>query len=261
MAIHRIYAVLLRYFYDFSRQGDRLVDVFYWPTIDLLLWGLTSLFIKSFAPELPQIILIIVSGIIFWLFVWRAQSDMSVSLLEDLWNKNLINMFVSPLKFSEWLASFIILGILKIILSFFFAAALAYILYEVNIFYFGFYLIPFALLLMMTGWWVGMFVNSLIMRYGSRIQTLAWSMVMVISPFSAIYYPLSILPDWLQKIAAFVPTSYIFEGAREVINQGTLDPRKLLYSFILNLIYISLGLIFLKKSFKKMLNRGLINLY
>lgn len=261
MKFHRINAVLLRYFYDFSRQGDRLVDVFYWPTVDLLLWGLTSVFIKSFAPELPQIILIIVSGIVFWLFVWRAQSDMSVSLLEDLWNKNLINMFVSPLKFSEWVVSFIILGFLKIIISFFFAAAMAYALYEINIFYFGFYLIPFALLLMMTGWWVGLFINGLIMRFGTRIQTIAWSMVMIISPFSAIYYPLSILPEWMQKIAALVPTSYIFEGARQVISQGALDPRKLIYSLALNLIYISLGLIFLKKSFKKMLNRGLINLY
>ncbi|MDO8592942.1 MAG: ABC transporter permease [bacterium] len=261
MRFHRIIAVLLRYLYEFKRQGHRLVDVFYWPVVDLLLWGLTSVFVKSFAPELPNIVLIIVSGIVFWLFVWRAQSDMSISLLDDLWNKNLINMFVSPLKFSEWIISFIILGFLKIIIGFLFAALIAFILYQVNIFYFGFYLIPFALLLMMTGWWVGMFVNSLIMRLGSNMETLAWSMVMVISPFSAIYYPLSILPGWMQKISLLVPTSYIFEGARQVIDQGTLDWSKIIISLALNLIYLLLAIIFLKKSFKKMLQRGLISLY
>lgn len=261
MKLHRIYGNILRYIYFFRRSLDRLTDAFYWPLIDLLLWGITSSYFKSFAPQAPQFVLIIVSGIVFWIIVWRGQYEISVNLLEELWNKNLINIFVSPLKFSEWVLSLLTIGIIKAFLTFSFALLAAFILYHVKIFFYGFYLIPFILLLIMTGWWVGFFVAGIILRYGSKLQTLAWSMVYVISPFSAVFYPLSVLPQWAQNIAVFVPTSYVFEGIREVINTGHLDPQKLYLSFSLNFIYLILSIIFLKRSFNKALNKGLVRLY
>jgi len=261
MKIHRIYGLLLRSVMNLMHSLDRLADLFYWPVVDLLLWGLTSFYIKKFAPDSLTITLVIVSGVVFWLIVWRGQNDVSLSLLEELWNKNLINIFVAPVKFIEWVTAFLTLSLFKIIISLPFASLLAYFLYRVNIFRYGFSLIPFSILLLMTGWWVGILVNGIILRYGSRVQTLAWSLVMVISPFSAIYYPLSILPDWAQKIAIIVPSSYVFEGAREVIATGVVDPNKLVASFFLNAVYMVLALIFLKQSFNKLLDRGLVKLY
>jgi len=165
------------------------------------------------------------------------------------------------LKFSEWMASFILFGILKGIISLSFTCALAYLLYKVNIFIYGFYLIPFGVLLTMVGWGVGFFVAGLILQYGTRVQTLAWSMVAVISPFSGIYYPISILPAWAQKIASVLPSSYIFEGAREVLSKGYVDPNKLIISFALNCLYLVLAILFLKHSFRKVLDKGLIKVY
>jgi ABC-2 type transport system permease protein len=156
-------------------------------------------------------------------------------LLEELWSKNLINLFVSPLKFSEWLVSVVIVGILKAVISFSFAGLVAFMLYKVKIFSLGFYLLPLSGLLIITGWWVGFLVGGLILRYGTKIQTFAWAAVMLISPFSAIYYPLSTLPAWAQKVAVFVPTSYVFEGARQVIDHGSLDWNKLLVCLAINL--------------------------
>lgn len=130
MKLHRIYGNLLRFIYLFKRSFDRLTDAFYWPTIDLLLWGLTSSYFKTFAPDAPQFVLIIVSGIVFWIIVWRGQYEISVNLLEELWNKNLINIFASPLKFSEWISSMLIIGILKAILTFSFGLLVAFILYQ-----------------------------------------------------------------------------------------------------------------------------------
>lgn len=261
MKIHRIYGNLLRYIYFFRRSFDRLSDAFYWPTIDLLLWGLTSSYFGSLSHSVSKFVLIVISGIVFWIIVWRGQYEISVNLLEELWNKNLINIFVSPLKFSEWLISLIIIGIIKGALTFTFALILAFFLYQVRILSYGIYLIPFVLSLLLTGWWVGFLVAGIILRNGTRLQTLAWSLVYVMSPFSAIYYPLSILPNWAQTIAHFVPTSYIFEGAREVINTGHLDANKIYYSFLLNFIYLVIALIFFKKSFDKALERGLVSLY
>lgn len=258
MKLHRIYAICLRYFFLFRRSYDRLSDAFYWPTIDLLVWGLTSSYLKSLAPHASPIILIIVSGILLWLITWRAQYEITVGLLEDLWNKNLINIFVSPLKFSEWITSFIIVGILKAIVSVIFASVVAFLLYHVHILGYGIYLLPFFTSLMLTGWAIGFFVSGIILRYGTRVQALAWSFIAVFSPFAAIYYPLSILPHWAQVVASWLPLSYIFEGSRQIINTGHMDTSKLVISFVLNLFYLSLAFLYLYRSFKKVLNKGLV---
>lgn len=258
MKIHRIYGIVLRYMYLFRHSLDRLSDAFYWPAIDLFVWGITSVYFRSFIKGSTPFILIIVSGILFWLILWRGQYEIGVNLLEDLWNKNLINIFVSPLKFWEWILSFIILGIIKAAVSFPFAMFIAYLLYKVQIFFYGFYFIPFIILLLMTGWWVGFLTAGFVLRFGTKVQTLAWTLAGLIAPFSAIYYPLSALPVWAQKIAMFLPTSYVFEAAREVIFKGTLDPQKIYISFALNLIYLLASLLFLRKSFERVLEKGLV---
>lgn len=261
MKLHRIYAVLLRYLFLFRHSYDRLSDAFYWPTIDLLLWGLTSSYISQFTDNAPQFVMVVISGILFWIITWRGQYEITVNLLEDLWNKNLVNMFVAPLKFSEWITSFIILGIIKAFFSFLFAVLMAFLLYKIYMFSFGFYLIPISFMLIMSGWWVGFLVAGIILRFGSRVQTLAWVSIFILSPFSAIYYPVSILPAWAQAVSKFIPMSYIFEGAREVIYKGYLDPGKVIYSFILNCIYLFFAVWFLKRSFKAVLNKGLVKVF
>lgn len=260
MKIHRIYAVILRYMFVFKHSINRMSDAFYWPLMDLIIWGLTISYIKSFSGKNEHIVIVIISGLLLWLVVWRAQYEISVNLLEELWSDNLVNMFVSPLKFSEWVISVVLLGFIKAVLSVGFASIMAFILYKVRLFTLGFYLLPFFLLLFMTGWWVGFIVAGLILRYGTKVEQFAWSAIYLLAPFSVIYYPLSLLPDWGQRIAMLLPTSYIFEGARQVIYTGALDPMKLIYSFVLNSIYFILALIFLFGSYKKVLEKGLAKL-
>lgn len=261
MKINRIYAVILRYLFHFRHSLDRIFDAFYWPTLDLLIWGLTSAYFTRYAPNTSMIIIIIVTGILFWLIVWRAQYEITVNVLEELWNKNLINLFVSPLKFSEWIIASIIVGLIKAAFSFSFAMIVAFLLYKVEIFLYGFYFIPFLILLIMFGWTIGFFVAGLILRFGTKVQIFAWSMVWLFAPFSAIYYPVSTLPFWAQKVSLIFPASYVFEGAREVLSKGTLDLNKIYIAFILNIIYLILSIIFLKKSFAKVLQKGLVKLY
>lgn len=260
MRFNRIFAIILRFLFLFRRSFDRLSDSFYWPTIDLLLWGLTSAYFESHLPGASPVIMIVLSGILLWMVVWRGQYEISVNLLEELWNKNLINIFVSPLKFSEWVASLLILSVVKAFLSITFALLIAFLLYKIQIFTYGFYLIPFIALLLLTGWWMGFLVSGLILRFGLKVQNFAWTLIYVIAPFSAIYYPLSILPEWAQKIALIIPTSYVFEGMREVLTTHTLDPNKIYISLGLNIIYLILSIIFLKRSFDKLMNRGLLQI-
>ena len=201
------------------------------------------------------------SGILFWIIVWRGQYEITVNLLEDLWNENLINMFVSPLKFGEWITAFLLIGLIKAFMSFSFALLMAFILYKVNILFFGWNFIPIIALLIMTGWAVGFFVAGLILRFGTKVQTFAWTVVALISPFSALYYPVSILPAWAQAVAKLIPASYIFEGIREIISKGKISPDKLYIGLSLNCVYLVLSLWFLRNSFNKVLNKGLVKVY
>jgi ABC-2 type transport system permease protein len=260
MKLHRIYAIILRYMFLMRRSLDRLSDAFYWPTIDLLVWGLTSAYFKTFAPDTAPIVLMLVSGILLWLVAWRANYEITLGLLDDLWNKNLINIFVSPLTFIEWISSFLITGIIKIAMSLPFAMGVAYILYKVHILVYGFYLIPLLINLIMFGWFVGFLVAGIILRYGTKIQTLAWSFIAVLSPFSAIYYPVSMLPSWAQAISSIIPVSHVFEISRQILTTGKMDVSSLIAAFGLNLIYLTLSFVFLKSSFKKVLDSGLMRL-
>ncbi|PIY71943.1 hypothetical protein COY87_03555 [Candidatus Roizmanbacteria bacterium CG_4_10_14_0_8_um_filter_33_9] len=261
MKAHRIKGIVLRYMFIMKHSLNRWSDMIYWPILDLLIWGLTIKYMTALSLNPQKMIISFIAGMLLWTFVWRGQYEISVSILEDLWSRNLINLFVSPLTFWEFISAFIIIGILKAGIGFIIASSVAFLLYKVNMFALGFYLVPFALLLFMTGWWVGFFVGGLILRYGTKVEQFAWSMVYLVSPFSAIYYPLSILPNWAQTVAKLIPTSYIFEGAREVITKGILDPKKILYCFILNCIYMALAIFFMRKSFNKILQKGLVKVY
>jgi len=257
MKLHRIYAIFLRHIYNFRRSFDRLSDAFYWPTIDLIIWGLTSSYFVSLAPGTAKIMVAVVGGIIFWVIPWRAQYEVTVNVLVDLWDKNLGNIFVSPLKLSEWITSLVLVGLSKALISVAFASLVAFVLYKVNIFSYGLYLVPFLFLLLMFGWWVGFLVAAIILRFGSRVQTLAWTVTWAVAPFSAIYFPVAILPEWAQVIARLLPSSYIFEGGRQVIFQHTMNWEYVAISFGLNALYLVISLYLFSKSFKGALRRGL----
>jgi len=260
MKLYRIRGAILHYYYILKSSPDRITDVFYWPSIDIVVWGLTSLYFtrNSNASTLLPFLL---SGIILWTIVYQGQREISFGLLEVLWNRNMVNMFTTPLTFTEWIVSITVTALAKSSLSFIVAAVLALVLYKMNVFNEGFYLLPFLALLTLFAYAVGFFVSGLILRYTTKIQTLAWSTMALISPFSAIYYSVSTLPIWAQKIALLIPPSYIFEGMRQVILKKSLDTNLLLAALLLDLAYLILSLIYLKMSFDKVLDKGLAKLY
>ncbi len=257
MKTHRIFAIILRNLYGFRRNYDRVFDAFWWPTLELVLWGLTGSYLIQLVPDFSEILFIIVSGITFWFVVGRSQYEINVALLEEIWSRNLINIFVSPIKFSEWVISIIIIGVLKAMISFIASVIVAYVLYKVHFFIYGFYLIPLIFLLLMTGWWVSFFITGLILRYGSRVQTFAWTLIAAFAPLSAIYYPVSVLPQNVQVISFILPTTYIFQGIRSIITKGTIDNTLLLSSFLLNIFYLILSIVYLKRSFSLVLKKGM----
>ncbi|PIR99111.1 hypothetical protein COT87_01265, partial [Candidatus Collierbacteria bacterium CG10_big_fil_rev_8_21_14_0_10_44_9] len=201
----------------------------------------------------------LLGGIILWIFPWRSQYEIAVNLLEDLWNRNLVNIFASPVKFGEWVTTLLLLGVGKALISFIYASFLIYFLYSANILSVGLVLVPWAVLLIMFGWVFGLLVAGIIMRYGTKIQTLAWTSIYIVAPFAAIYYPVSSLPSWAQNIAHFVPASYVFEAMRAAVDGTPLPLANLLWPTFLCLVYFVIAIAMIYRSFNHILKRGLIS--
>ena len=252
-----VFGMILRYFYGWRHDYARLTDSFYWPAIDIFLWGLTSVYIKNASTEIPQIVFVILTGVVFWSVIWRSQYEISTNLLAEFWDKNLVNIFASPLRISEWIAAVMTIGTIKMLMTLVFAAFLSCILYAFNVFLYGSLLIPFVISLLITGWSLGFLVAGIIIRFGQTLETLAWAGPVVIAPFAGFYYPIATLPIWAQKIAVFVPPSYIFEGMREILFTGSFSPDKLVISFALNGLYMVLSIMFFVFMFNQSRKLGL----
>lgn len=255
--LNRVFAMVLRDTLNLRHTLDRLTDMFYWPAMDLLLWGLVGLYFAQKNGSFPHAISIILTGLIFWIVIWRGQYEININLLSELWDRNLVNIFATPLRISEWMISFLIFGTIKMIISVAFSSLLAFALYHFNIFIYGFTIIPFMLSLLLTGWAVGFIVAGLLIYYGEKIQTITWSAVFLIIPFSAPYYSVAILPPWAQFVAKFIPSSYVFEGLREILFTGSFSSDKLLISFVLNIAYLIISVWFFNFMFNKSRKLGL----
>jgi ABC-2 type transport system permease protein len=219
--------------------------------MDLILWGLTTKWISNMGGDVPNLLLMMLTAIVFWQIVWRANYEISVNLLEEFWNRNMLNLFASPLKLREWVVGVMTVGIVKTVLTIAVGFTGSWILYELNIFQVGYYFIPFMVSLIMFGWAIGFFASGLIVFYGPRVQTIAWTFGFLLAPFSAVYYPLEVLPGWAQTIGKALPTTYVFEGMRQVLKTAQMPYGNLSLSFGLNILYLAVSIYFFSVMFEK----------
>lgn len=256
MRWHRIKAMLWSYYYFSLNSADRIFDILYWPVLDILIWGFMTHFIEGISEF--KIINAILGGIILWVFIWRSSQDVVVYLLENYWSRSIYHLFVSPIKASELIASLGILGIIRSFISFAVLSILSYFLYHFNIFKFNlFHVSMFIAILLLFGWGLGLLVSSLVFRFGTRVQVLAWSTIWILQPFSCVFYPLSALPHWASMVAKVLPTTYIFEGLRASIQGLPLNYGDLLYSLLFTLGFVMVCMLILISSIKAAKKHGM----
>jgi len=226
------------------------MEIFYWPFLDLLVWGFITVYLSQFRGTLPGFVTFFIGALILWDILFRSHQGISVSFLEDIWSKNLLNLFASPLNPIEYLFSLMLVGFFKLVLTATVMALFAWIFYSFNIFLLGFSLIPFILNLIIMGWSIGIITIAIILRFGQEAEVLAWALGFLFMPVSAVFYPVSVLPPFMQVIAKFIPAAYVFEGMRGVLNSGVFSSKQLLWAFGLNIFYISLAFLFFHWNFK-----------
>lgn len=216
--IGRMSGLLLRQLYLYRRSAIRSLEIVYWPVLDLLLWGFLSVYVARLRGGGALAIAYLLGALILWDIFFRVQQAISVSFLEDIWTRNLVNVFVSPVSTAEFLGATMILGMMKVAVIALLMSAIAWALYAFNIFPFALGLLPFAANLILSAWGMGIITTALILRYGQGAEVLAWAVAFLFQPFSAVFYPVTILPAALQRIAWALPTTYAFEGMRAVLS-------------------------------------------
>ncbi len=258
MSLSRIRGVFFRYFYTI-KDISQLADIFYWPLVDILLWGLTSIWIQhqNAVANLP---LILMTGLIFWQVTWRGALGISFHLLQEFWHRNLVNLFSTPLKISEWISGILLLGICKLLVSVAFGGLLVYLLYSLNVFALGWAFLPFALLLYIFGWTVGFISSGLVIYWGHKVEMFAWMLPFLFAPFSAVFYPVDVLPPVAQAISWSLPTTYVFEGMRLMLNGSPFPFSYFWASLALNLLFLFCSVLFFRIMFYKSLVKGLARL-
>jgi len=256
MSFSRIKGVFLRYYYNAIKAGHHLSDMFYWPLVDILLWGLTSIWIQheNHVANLP---LLLMTGLIFWQIAWRGSIDISLNMLQEFWHRNLVNMFSTPLKITEWTCGVLLLCLCKLVITVAFGALMVYVLYSLNVFTLGWAFLPFAGLLLLFGWSLGFFATGLIIYWGHKVEMFAWMIAFLFAPFSAVFYPVNVLPMWAQKIAWSLPTTYVFEGMRQILNGGAFPIGYFFFSLLLNLLFLAFAVSFFVWMFEKSRAKGL----
>lgn len=248
---NRIKGILYQNLLTGFKNQYALQDVFLWPTLDLIIWGVTSLFISQISGGNQNIVLALLGGTIFWTIVWRSQQDISLMTLRDVWDKNLVNIFTSPITKWEYATGLMILAFLKAIFILGWMALLSMLLYGFNIINIGWWCVLFTSSLIIFGWSCGFFILGLILRFGSKVDYLTWSFLAIIQPVMGVFYSVKILPSWIQSISYIFPPTYIFESIRSQLISGFVSPSGLATAFILNIIWLVLGVSFYSIQFEK----------
>ena len=243
--INRIIALLIRYQNIALGSMPRLISIFYWPTVQILFWGFfTNYFYQINEFDIWSSLNVILSAVVLWDVLFRSQLGLSMSFFEELWSRNLPNLFITPIKDYEIILGLLLISFLRTILGLTPAIFFANYFFNFHLFELGLYLIFFFFNLTLIGWSIGLFVSALVLRYGQSFEELAWAIIFIVLPFSCVYYPLSSLPEIMQSFSSIFPTTMIFEEMRSLIFNSYIE-----YLNLIKIICINIILLLLSSSF------------
>ena len=252
----RIGALVVRYAYLIIGSWPRIIEMAYWPTVQIVLWGFITQFLVAHSNFIAQAFGVLLAAVLLWDVMFRSQLGVSISFLEEMWSRNLGHLFVSPLRPYEFALAIMTMSLIRTLIGVIPATLLAMAFFGFNVYTLGLALIAFFVNLVIMGWSIGLVVCGLILRLGLGAESLAWALMFAIAPLCGIYYPLSVLPDWLRPLSYALPASHVFEGMRAVVVEGTVRTDLLIIATLLNVIYIVAGMAIFLAFFQVARHRG-----
>lgn len=258
----RVWGLMYRHFCLYRRSWPRLLELAYWPTLELLIWGFTAQFVVHGQTSLPvKAGGALIGGVLLWEVALRAQMGVTISFLEEIWSRNLGHVFVSPLRPRELIFALLGVSVARTVIGLAPATVIAFLLYAFNLFALGPALLLFFLNLLLMGWWMSLAVIALLFRYGASAEALAWTLAFGVTPVACVFYPASVLPGWLQPVAWLLPASHIFGGMRSALYHGFMNWAQFIAALGLNLAWmIAATLIFAMQFRAARINGALISI-
>ena len=261
MSWNKIYALSLRHIYLIKGSFPRILDLIYWPTIQIFLWGFISKFFTLNSTYYENTVGIILSAAILYDFLFRSSISYNMMFLEEIWSRNFTNLFIAPIKIKEIIAALTFTAIFRTLIGLIPAALLAIPLFGVSIFKIGIPLIFLLISLYIFGVTLGLLVTSGLVRFGPSFENIAWASLFFLAPLGCIYYPVEILPVWLQLIAKLLPLVHLFEEMRGILIDNVINYHSILKACLISIVYFIIGIIVFYVSYNGAKKRGtLINM-
>ena len=257
----RIGAIVLRQYYLMRGSPTRLVPMVAWVAVDIVLWGFLSRYLYSIAPQGPNFTLTLLGAVLLWDFFTRIMHGVTTAFLEDVWSRNFLNLFATPLCVSEYVAGLVLTSIATSLIGLVVMLLLATLAFGFSFFAYCLLFLPFVLVLFLFGIALGVFASALVLRLGPASEWLIWPIPAVLSPFAAVFYPLAVLPEWMRWIAHALPPAYVFEGMRAAATQHTVSLGSLAIAAALALAQIALAYAFFVRIFRSTVRSGLLARY
>ena len=261
MNLNKMHGLFLRHFYLIKSSLPRILDLVYWPTIQIILWGFISKFFSIYSDYYNDTLGVILTCAILYDILFRSSISFNMLFLEEIWSRNFTNLFIAPLKLKEIIISLIFTALIRTLIGLVPAIILTSPLFGISILELGLPLLLLFLSLYIFGITLGLFVSAGLIRFGPSFENIAWSSLFLLAPLGCIYYPLEILPSFFQTIAKGLPLVYIFDETRNILLNGLVNYENLKQAYFLNFIYLACGIGSFYLSFLKARIKGtLINM-
>jgi ABC-2 type transport system permease protein len=235
-SLNRVGAMVRRYWYLLRSSWPRILDLIYWPTVQMLMWGFLQLYVAQHGGFFAKAGGVFIGAVLLWDILFRGQLGFSISFLEEMYSHNLANIMMSPLRPVEFVAALMIMSVVRLLVGMVPVSLLAIAFFGFNVWSLGLALAAFFANLILTSWSIGIFVAGLLLRNGLGAESLAWTIMFLFLPLTCVYYPVAVLPDWLQYIAWSLPPTYVFEGMRALLIEHVFRGDLMLEAFAFNVL-------------------------
>lgn len=257
----RTFAVVLRQYFLIRGSFARFLPLFAWVAVDMVLWGFLSRYLNTVTAGGMDFVPRLLGAVLLWDFLVRVAQGVTVAFLEDVWSRNFLNFFATPLSVGEYLGGLVITSVATSMVGLAVMLVLAATVFGLPFLAYGMMSIPFLLILFLSGIALGIFGAALVLRLGPASEWFIWMIPATVSPFAGVFYPLSSLPGWMQAVSYAMPPSYVFEGMRQSLATGSISGSILLWGGLLTLGYLGLAAWFFRRTYRYAIRTGLIARY
>lgn len=260
-SLGRVGAVLLRHYYLVRGSPARVVPLFAWVAVDIVLWGFITRYLGSLSPGGVDLVPLLLGAVLLWDFFTRVMHGVTMVFFEDVWTRNFLNVFATPLSVAEYVLGLVASSVATSLVGLAAMVALATVAFGLPFFAYGAALAPFLLILFASGVACGLVGISLVLRLGPAAEWLIWPIPALLAPFASVFYPVATLPAWMQAVSRALPPAHVFEGMRSVLAGRGLPASELAWGAALAAAYLVLAAACFARVFRRAVRTGLIGRY